>query len=199
MITKHASAGIRVEVVLCKQKRISKKIPIFRMDQRRSLPFPPVGSSSSVKDERDFVRFCKDLCLSSFWLESPIDWWNQLPVEVLLNVVDFLGPVDVFRATRVCSDWRRKILKVPRPRMIVEHYVAQIRRKSGYHFDVVGMMRETEEEETEGDEEEVEDQSGIVHEITEKVCLCGEFFTKEELVELQIDSIISVTREPRAL
>ena len=86
-----------------------------------------------VSSQRAFVMGCQGHVESSMWKASAgkVQWAAGLPVEVLMVVLDHLGPKDHVSLVGTCTHWRQQILKVPRAQMIVQYALkARDRRRA---------------------------------------------------------------------
>ena len=128
-----------------------------------------------------FIRFCRNHCASALWQDGEFCDWQGLPVEVFLVLLDHIGPKEHVALSKTCRAWRNQILKLPRGKMIVEHYASVAKRKQVTAKPV----------------KPVGDQHSVISEIDERVLLSGDEFRASILkIDYGIDGILSVMPSP---
>ena len=140
----------------------------------------------------EFAMGCKLHALSEEWLDSAGGAaWSALPIEVLIIVADYLSANETCRVARVCSSWRRQIMKAPRPRLLIDFHLRMRMRQRAAASSIAlknpFAMRAIAEAEMESLV-----MAATLSRITEELFISGDGWTDAALVEAGITAVLTV-------
>ncbi|KAH9811354.1 hypothetical protein DFH28DRAFT_1182248 [Melampsora americana] len=105
---------IRAARLFHKIGKLSASIQMYDRALSRSSNTDELGSSSTLKDERENVRKLEKAHTKLSQATSAINYLGRLPFELFLQVINYLDDPTRFTCMRICSSWRSVICQTPK-------------------------------------------------------------------------------------